>query len=185
MPTLAPRSLTNWTRDFCVVIGLELPDCFSEFLPQGLGFFSPFRATHPMNRKTTTATGVVLLAAGALFFLNQPLTGGVILTASVYQPAGDGDKRYLFRAIGDRAVTMQDGEVVIPWDSGEFAVDIICGESFQLTWPSIAGRSYQVEASGDLANWAPELQTFSGTGSNLTWHGKLEGEQQFFRVREL
>ncbi|MBL9116964.1 MAG: hypothetical protein JNJ83_18300 [Verrucomicrobiaceae bacterium] len=108
------------------------------------------------------------------------------------------------KARGDSAIP----EALIPWlhlapgkaehCSGRFAEafatsaasffrvtqSTVSANSFHLTFPTVLGRSYQVQSSVNLANpWTNIGTPAAGTGSALTLPVNVSGEtQHFFRV---
>jgi hypothetical protein len=60
------------------------------------------------------------------------------------------------------------------------------GTNLWLTWPGVAGQTYQLEYKDDLAdpNWTPLGSPLTGTGSTLTTTNDFgPADQRFFRLR--
>jgi subtilisin family serine protease len=52
-----------------------------------------------------------------------------------------------------------------------------------LSWASVIGRFYVVEASTDLAVWSPASSMMAGTGNVMTWSESAAGTHKFYRVK--
>jgi hypothetical protein len=71
----------------------------------------------------------------------------------------------------------------LPPELGAISAD---GDQLTLTWPTFAGRSYQVEYKEDMATdvWVPLSEALDGTGAPFTFTTDLHtSTQRFFRLR--
>jgi hypothetical protein len=59
------------------------------------------------------------------------------------------------------------------------------GSSITLTWQSVLGQPYQVEASSNLASWRILANGLVATGASFTLTTNVADSDQFFRVHRL
>lgn len=58
-------------------------------------------------------------------------------------------------------------------------------EEFTITWPSVAGRSYDIETSTDLVNWTPSTYDIKASDYWTSYPIPMLGEKGFYRVIDL
>ena len=58
----------------------------------------------------------------------------------------------------------------------------VSNEIISLSWESVSGRQYDVEASGGLSSWTKLVTNLSATGTNFSWEVNATEPWQFFRV---
>jgi len=54
-----------------------------------------------------------------------------------------------------------------------------------LTWQSVPGQSYRVEASADFTNWLTLADDLQATNGSFTFGTNFPASVQFFRVKRL
>ncbi|MEO5714058.1 MAG: M12 family metallopeptidase [Luteolibacter sp.] len=65
------------------------------------------------------------------------------------------------------------------------ATGAVTGTDFQVTFATVSGRIYRVEASDALSGfWAPVAVNVSGTGGNVQMSFPISGARRFFRVTD-
>lgn len=52
----------------------------------------------------------------------------------------------------------------------------------QLKWPSLAGKRYALQSSGDLGSWTPVQANIAGTGTTLGWPLAPSAGREFFKI---
>ena len=58
----------------------------------------------------------------------------------------------------------------------------VSNSTLVLRWPALIGRSYQIEASGDLANWSVVASNWVALSSEQTWSASAAPARQFYRI---
>ena len=52
----------------------------------------------------------------------------------------------------------------------------------QLKWPSLAGKRYAIQSSGNLASWTAVQTNIAGSGATLSWPLAPSGGREFFKI---
>jgi hypothetical protein len=110
-----------------------------------------------------TPTGAVLIGTGGLLNSTNPITSS---------------PRRFFRL---RVVSQDQALLVPPVLDG----DVVNGLQFVLSWPTLPGQRFQVEATTNIAStaWAPLGNPLTGNGEVLKYTNNLsDSPQRFFRL---
>jgi hypothetical protein len=96
------------------------------------------------------------------------------------------DGNYVFALNSDNGIValLINTNYVVPL-SGTFSITNITAQAgtVVLTWPSVAGHTYQVQASTQLSGgWSSLGSALTATGTTLSYTNSVSGAAKFFRV---
>jgi beta-glucanase (GH16 family) len=67
----------------------------------------------------------------------------------------------------------------------ETIVPVTVEQGYEIAWPSILGRSYQITSSSDLLDFSTIETATTGDGTLLKHHGPVTDTKRFYRVEDL
>ncbi|MFO1475215.1 MAG: YDG domain-containing protein [Verrucomicrobiota bacterium] len=154
---IAPRTLTVSATDTARTYGLPNPQFTASYAGFASGDTSGVLSGSPDLSTTATQTS----APG-----NYPITAA---------PGSLAAANYVF-TFADGTLTVGDPVLlsIANPEPGQYV----------LSFPTLAGQSYQVESSTDLSggSWLPLGDAISGTGDDITTTNSIPGEHSFFRL---